>query len=114
MFRMRDLVRVFDTTIILPISETAELSFPFEEANAAVKILFKDSSEDPSQVINLSDDKGAVLITFNNWTNSLGTALIEPVEFATSSRGTKLLMLATSWRIGTVNRLDFQVFVGEK
>ena len=113
MFRIDNLNRIFETTLILPVSKTVEFSFPFEDSDAWIKIVYKDTDDHENRLIDLSGENGKVILTFVNWSNSLGTALTEPVKFATSSQGKDLLLLAASWRIGTVNRLDFQVFVGD-
>ena len=51
-------------------------------------------------------------IYFRGWKNSLGTATEKPVKIATDPSGKILGFMVAHWRIGNVNRIDFQLLLG--
>jgi len=53
--------------------------------------------------------------TFHNWSNSIGNATLSPFEFGTTdTTKRKIYFAACNYWISTVNRLDFQLFLGDE
>jgi len=51
-------------------------------------------------------------ITLFDWSNSLGTALVEPGTLGSHTDGRKLYFMISNFRIGETNKLDIQLLLG--
>ena len=51
-------------------------------------------------------------ITLIDWSNTLGTAFVEPVVLGTHKDGRKLYFMMSNFRIGETNKLDIQLLLG--
>jgi hypothetical protein len=97
------------TSLIIPSSESAEICFNVGAWEIDIKISFEtDSTKEGSRDILYDNIDNQLHLKFRNWTNSIGTALIKPVEIGRTNTNQGLSFIATHWLIGDVNKIDMQ------
>jgi hypothetical protein len=98
-------------SLLIPRGNTATLSVAPGLGRLNLRIRFEGESTDRDQLgvdIKSAPD-GFGEITFNNWTNVLGTAMNEPASLGRSRAGEPILFLAAHWRIGLLDKIDLQI-----
>lgn len=94
-------------TFLIPENSTVRIPMNFKGWKFNLDIKYDNESEYEEPTVEVVPTVKDAMLVFYKWNNPLGTATIEPVKFGTL-RGQKLLFMATSYQIGTVNKLDLQ------
>ncbi len=76
-----------------------------------LKLLFYPNEGDQPW-IDWQPEGDYLIINFRGWKNSLATATEKPVKIATDPNGKNLGFMVAHWRVGSVNRIDFQLLLG--
>ena len=104
---------IHSTTVIIPEGEEVVVEFDFDDWRAKVRFGFEDLSDDKEkQRISIKPVEEAAQVTFHGWTNTLGTATVEPIKVATVGTSSALFMLVSHHCIGKVNKMDVNFFAG--
>ena len=110
--KIGDLQVLYSTILVVPMGETAEIEIPIGTWNLKIELVFEDDDGDNKKSglrVYPIEDKARIL--FMNWNNSIGTATIEPATLGHINTGQNISFLAANFRIGSVNKLDFQLLI---
>ncbi len=78
-------------------------------------ILSSSKNNGPPSINWVALSENHAKITFNGWSNASGIVTPSPVHLGmTDTTHRKVLFSACNQRIGSINRVDFQVYLGEK
>jgi hypothetical protein len=100
---------IYKTSLLIPHQQSASFSLGKEGANIRVVVKFRDLPESKDESgLQIEGDGNTANLTFDNWNNQLGTALTTPAKMADLSNGNSLTFLATHWKIGNLDKVDFQ------
>ena len=106
---------VYSCSLIIPEGETALVEFSIGSWKIKIRINFENDLQTNESTINVGEEmNGESLITFSNWKNPVGTATIKPVVIGQTDTNQQLLMMAASWLIGNVNKLDLHFLLSAK
>lgn len=60
-------------------------------------------------MINIASvNQNLAALTLKNWTNPLGTSMIEVAQLAVTHTGVKVLFLLAHWRVGALDKVEMQ------
>lgn len=92
--------------IMIPTGEVAQIQLNVYGWKITVFVEFKGSGTD--QTVDVKGSGNELRLTFNNWSNGLGTSLVEPARLASLNIGGTLEMMAANYRIGSTNVFSIQ------
>jgi hypothetical protein len=94
-------------SLLIPKNERATIDLDIYGWKLQVGVYFDESAQVQEVQIKPVSEAGVDVI-FKNWSNSLGTALVEPGALARLAAGGWLEFMASNYRIGETNKLDIQ------
>ena len=99
------------SSLIVPDGDSASIESTIENQTIKIKLFFYPNEGDQPK-IDWQPEGEYLNINFRGWTNSLATATNKPVKIATDINGKILGFMVTHWRVGSINRVDFQLLLG--
>lgn len=102
---------IFSRTILAADDEYVEIAFNHGDNTFKFGITFR-SYEGVSPKVNWSFLDDTLQIVVDGWNSPIGTALTEPVKLGNVD-GTTFGFHLAQFRVGKINRADFQVLLGE-
>ena len=104
---------VYTASLIIPEGEISEIKFNIGNWVINLEIDFiRETKSNSENEISLTFNDNKPRLTLINWSNSLGTATITPIDLGTASDGRKLKFMLSHWFIGGTSKLDIQFVLG--
>lgn len=108
-------------TILCPAEESIilQVRLPDEEELWKIKVIFSkgdkkfDNKNKPNPYMNYTTEDDVWILNFVNWENSLGATIIL-TEFAISTTGQPITMIAEIAKLTNLYRVNLQIMIKEK
>lgn len=105
-------------SLIIPEGESGKIDAEFDRWPLSISVEFdsnpKNENFSKSTIDIRGDGENHAVLIFREWINPLGTAMKAPGYLGKSrNKGLGLYFMAAHWLIGTTNRIDIQLMLGE-
>ena len=114
---------VYTASLVVPEGETVFIEFLIGRWRPQFKIDFKNDPDNksPSRIdIEGQNHAGGIQsLSFVNWNNPMGTALMKPATIGKTNTGQSVFLIAAHWYIGNetkghVHKVDVHFLLGEE
>lgn len=120
MIRIGNREVIFSETLLCPLNDSIDIGvkLPDESSLWSIKILFTESppikGEKTKPTLNYMEEAGVWTFTFDNWANTLGATIGNPVEIAQTSNNLPITLLAEVAKLTNVYRINLQLMIGRE
>jgi hypothetical protein len=101
-------------TLLIPQGEEVWIEVPIIGWTLRVQLVFATDQQKGEPRITVEAVEKHARITLLNWTNSLGTASLSPVQIATLSDGRKVFFMVWHAQTGKTSKVVVQFMLGDK
>lgn len=106
---------LYRETVFIPQNEEAEFTIEITKTDIFVLVFrfeHDEKSEEKASMRVLPEGSRGVM-TFKNWTSSLGSAITTPFSLATSNENENITFLGNIVKIGLMYKVEFQLMIEE-
>lgn len=107
---------IFSETLLCPVEDSINIKvdIPNEEELWLIKINFTEEVEkDTKSHMNVLVENDLWILTFVNWTSSLGAIFTSPIEIARSIDDKPITILAEVAKLTGLYRINLQIMIDE-